>query len=55
MGIRKKKANTSDKICTEIQEQKDRAAEEQTEDDSVEELAQEENQEITQGEQEEGK
>ena len=55
MGIRKKKANTSDKICAEIQEQKDGAAEEQAERNSVEELAQEENQEITQGEKEEEK
>ena len=54
-GIRKKKAGTSDKICAEIQEQKNRVAEEQTEVNSVEGLAQEENQEITEGEQEEEK
>lgn len=54
-GIRKKKANTSDKICAEIQEQKDRVAEEQAEVNSVEGLAQEKNQEITEGEQEEEK
>ena len=52
-GIRKKKAGTSDKICAEIQEQKNRVAEEQAEVNSVEGLAQEENQEITEGEQEE--
>lgn len=52
-GIRKKKAGTSDKICAEIQEQKDSTAEEQTEVNSVEGLAQEENQEIAKGEQEE--
>lgn len=55
MRRRKKKSNTSDKICAEIQEQKDRAAEELAEVNSVKELAQEENQEIAKGEKEEEK
>ncbi len=55
MRRRRKKSNTSDKICAEIQEQKDGAAEEQAEVNSVEGLAQEENQEITKGEKEEEK
>lgn len=36
MGIRKKKANTSDKICIEEQERKDRATEEGAEKNPVE-------------------